>query len=77
VRGAHDRFAQREVAGQHHVLAPQRDDQEAVCGPRADAGHLGQAGLDFLVGQCLKLRETQSPVVESLGQGMQSLHLAS
>lgn len=45
--GGPDRLAQGQVAGQHDVLAAQRDDQRALHRPRADPrdrGQLGQPG---------------------------------
>ena len=45
-----DGVPQREVAGEQHVGPVEREDQEPVRRPRADAGHLGEGGLDLVVG---------------------------
>ena len=73
--GGLDGLAERQVARQHDVLAPQRDEQRALHGPRADAGNRGELGQQLIVGQGGQYVLVQPAVRHPLGQVAQRADL--
>jgi len=71
-----DGLAQREVAWQHHVGAVERDDQQAVHRPRADAGYRGEQAEYLLIGEPPQTVLAERAVSEPGCHGAQRLRLA-
>jgi hypothetical protein len=66
--GALDRLPQRQVARQYHVFSPQRNEQRALRGPRADAGNGGECRDELVVRQPAQRIHVQPPIRQPLGE---------
>jgi hypothetical protein len=59
-----DGVSQREVPGEEQVGPIERKDQEPARCPRPDTGHLGEGGLDLVIGHTKQRFITEAPVHE-------------
>jgi hypothetical protein len=60
--------AQGQVVRARDIRPPQRDQQGALHGPRADPLHRGELPDHLLIGQLAQLGLGQAPIVEALRQ---------